>query len=101
MTQKNEPLITALYELLICQMAERQGVNEELKHRDQMGWVRAMNTSAIPGTRPGAGFAPLLQAIASPTSNALQGMHSRFLRDPHHGASVVFNAIEPEIVSLL
>ena len=30
-------------ELLIRQMAERQGVNEELKHRDQMGWVRAMN----------------------------------------------------------
>lgn len=30
-------------ELLIRQMAERQGVNEALKHRDQMGWVRAMN----------------------------------------------------------
>ena len=30
-------------ELLIRQMAERQGMNEELKHRDQMGWVQAMN----------------------------------------------------------
>ena len=30
-------------ELLIRQMSERQGVNEELKHRDQMGWVQAMN----------------------------------------------------------
>ncbi len=30
-------------ELLIRPMAERQGVNEALKHRDQMGWVRAMN----------------------------------------------------------
>ena len=30
-------------ELLIRQMAKRQGVNEALKRRDQMGWVRAMN----------------------------------------------------------
>ncbi len=30
-------------ELLIRQMTERQGVNEELKHCDQMGWVRTMN----------------------------------------------------------
>ena len=37
---------TAAYERmehLIRQMSERQDINEELKHRDQMGWVRAMN----------------------------------------------------------
>lgn len=30
-------------ELIICQMAEEQGVNEALKARDQMAWVGAMN----------------------------------------------------------
>ena len=29
--------------LLICQMQEQQGVTEELKARDQMAWVGAMN----------------------------------------------------------
>lgn len=69
MTQKNESLITAPYELLICQMAERQGVNEELKHRDQMGWVRAMNTSAIPRHEAGCW---LRAAIASNSKPNIQ-----------------------------
>lgn len=30
-------------DLLIRQMKEAWGVTEELKHRDQMGWVRQMN----------------------------------------------------------
>lgn len=30
-------------ELLIQQIQEQQGVNEELKFRDQMGWVGACN----------------------------------------------------------
>lgn len=33
----------AMLDLLICQMAEREGVNEELKATDQMEWVRRMN----------------------------------------------------------
>jgi len=32
-----------LLETIISQMAEAQGVNEELKARDQMAWVGAMN----------------------------------------------------------
>lgn len=31
-------------ELLVTQMAAAQGINEELKARDQMAWVGAMNT---------------------------------------------------------
>lgn len=31
-------------ELLIQQIQEQQGVNEELKSRDQMGWVGACNS---------------------------------------------------------
>ena len=30
-------------ELLIRQMAKQQGVDEDMKERNQMGWVRAMN----------------------------------------------------------
>ena len=33
----------ARMELLIRQMAKQQGVDEDLKERDQLGWVRAMN----------------------------------------------------------
>ena len=33
-----------MLELLICQMAEREGVTEQLKAQDQMAWVRAMNS---------------------------------------------------------
>jgi hypothetical protein len=29
--------------ILVCQMMERQGITEELKARDQMAWVRAVN----------------------------------------------------------
>ena len=57
-------------ELLIRQMAERQGVNEELKHRDQMGWVRAMNTSAIPRHEAGC----WLRAAIASNSNARQAL---------------------------
>lgn len=32
-----------LLETIICQMAEAQGVNEELKAGNQMAWVGAMN----------------------------------------------------------
>ncbi len=32
-----------LLETIIRQMAEAQGVNEDLKARDQMAWVGAMN----------------------------------------------------------
>ena len=31
-------------ELLIAQMAEREGVTEQLKAEDQMAWVQAMNS---------------------------------------------------------
>lgn len=34
----------AMLELLICQMAKREGVTEELKATDQMEWVRQMNS---------------------------------------------------------
>ncbi len=33
----------SMLELLICQMAEREGVTEQLKVADQMEWVRRMN----------------------------------------------------------
>ena len=33
-----------MFDLLIEQYAERQGVTEELKARDQMEWVRRMNS---------------------------------------------------------
>ncbi len=33
-----------MMELLITQMAEREGVTEELKARDQMAWIGAMNS---------------------------------------------------------
>lgn len=32
-----------MFDLLIKQMAEREGVTEELKAKDQMEWVRRMN----------------------------------------------------------
>ena len=31
------------YDLIVRQMAEAQGIDEELKARDQMAWVGAMN----------------------------------------------------------
>ena len=30
-------------DILVCQMMEKQGITEELKARDQMEWVRAVN----------------------------------------------------------
>ena len=32
-----------MFELLVNQMKERQGITEALKASDQMAWVRAMN----------------------------------------------------------
>lgn len=34
------------YRLIFRQMMEAEGVNESLKRKDQMGWVRAMNSIA-------------------------------------------------------
>lgn len=34
---------TEMLELLVKQMAERQGITEQLKAKDQMAWVGAMN----------------------------------------------------------
>lgn len=34
------------YQAIVRQMAEAEGVTEDLKRRDQMGWVRAMNSIA-------------------------------------------------------
>ena len=33
-----------MFGLLISQMADREGITEELKARDQMAWIRAMNS---------------------------------------------------------
>ena len=30
-------------DILMCQMMEKQGITEEMKARDQMEWVRAVN----------------------------------------------------------
>ena len=30
-------------DLLVTQLAEKEGINEQLKARDQLAWVRAMN----------------------------------------------------------
>ena len=35
--------VTEQVEVLMKQMAEKQGVNENLKRQDQMKWVRLMN----------------------------------------------------------
>ena len=35
--------VTEKVEVLMKQMAEKQGVNENLKRQDQMRWVRLMN----------------------------------------------------------
>ena len=32
-------------DILVSQMMEKQGITEELKARDQMEWVRAVNTA--------------------------------------------------------
>ena len=39
--------VTEQVEVLIEQMAEKQGVNENLKRRDQMKWVRLMNNIKV------------------------------------------------------
>ena len=61
---------TERLESLIQGMKVAQGVNEELKHRDQMCWVRAMNTSAIPRHKAGC----WLRAAIASNSNARQAL---------------------------
>ena len=39
--------VTEQVEVLIEQMAEKQGVNENLKRQDQMKWVRLMNNVKV------------------------------------------------------
>ncbi len=39
--------VTEQVEVLIEQMAEKQGVNKNLKRRDQMKWVRLMNNIKV------------------------------------------------------
>lgn len=39
--------VTEQVEVLIEQMAEKQGVNENLKRRDRMKWVRLMNNIKV------------------------------------------------------
>ena len=38
-----DDIVQARYELLVEQMKEKQGITEELKARDPMAWVGAMN----------------------------------------------------------
>ena len=35
-----------MYDTLVTQLAEKQGVTEKLKAEDMMGWVQAMNNIA-------------------------------------------------------
>lgn len=35
---------TAMYELLVKQLSEKEGITEQLKAQDQMEWVRRMNS---------------------------------------------------------
>ena len=39
--------VTEQVEVLMKQMAEKQGVNENLKRKDQMRWVRLMNNIKV------------------------------------------------------
>ena len=61
---------TERLESLIQDMKVAQGITEELKGRDQMAWVGAMNPSAIP--RPKAGC--WLRAAIASNSNARQAL---------------------------
>ena len=63
-------------ESLIQAMKVTQGITEELKGRDQMAWVGAMNPSAIPRHKTGC---RLHAAIAS-NSNARQALPDLHIR---------------------
>lgn len=39
--------VTEQVEVLMKQMAEKQGINENIKRRDQMNWVRLMNNIKV------------------------------------------------------
>ena len=68
---------TERLESLIQGMKVAQGITEELKGRDQMAWVGAMNPSAIPRYKTGFW---LRVAIAS-NSNSRQALPDLHIRD--------------------
>ena len=61
---------TERLESLIQDMKVAQGITEELKGRDQMAWVGAMNPSAIPRHKTGR----WLRAAIASNSNARQAL---------------------------
>ena len=61
---------TERLESLIQGMKVAQGITEELKGRDQMAWVGAMNPSAIPRHKTGC----WLRAAIASNSNARQAL---------------------------
>ena len=61
---------TERLESLIQGMKVAQGITEELKGRDQMAWVGAMNPSAIPRRKTGC----WLRAAVTSNSNARQAL---------------------------
>ena len=61
---------TERLESLIQAMKVAQGITEELKSRDQMAWVGAMNPSAIPRHKTGR----WLRAAIASNSNARQAL---------------------------
>ena len=61
---------TERLESLIQGMKVAQGITEELKSRDQMAWVGAMNPSAIPRHKTGR----WLRAAIASNSNARQAL---------------------------
>ena len=61
---------TERLESLIQDMKVAQGITEELKSRDQMAWVGAMNPSAIPRHKTGR----WLRAAIASNSNARQAL---------------------------
>ena len=61
---------TERLESLIQGMKVAQGITEELKGRDQMAWVGAMNPSAIPRRKTGG----WLRAAIASNSNARQAL---------------------------
>ena len=67
---------TERLESLIQAMKVTQGITEELKGRDQMAWVGAMNPSAIPRHKTGS----WLRAAIASNSNARQALRDLQIR---------------------
>ena len=67
---------TERLESLIQGMKVAQGITEELKGRDQMAWVGAMNPSAIPRHKTGR----WLRAAIASNSNARQALPALQIR---------------------